>query len=232
MRTGGRRNKGLLLALVSWTTEKEWNTGLQSDEINDFDNLMRLLESQPELAERLKLVLVGKDFSELPNNVDALSKAVRELSATTAKLSPAPDRLNDRKGEAEGRPGNLAGDNYEELVEPKLIAKAMLDLGMRSPRTVLSRKGNVNSRFTSLLQGAMDRVSETRDTAQIQRAAQALSEIHNADLIIEGQGPTYAVCEISITVERYDVERALERAEALRWLSGAETSSLSEKQVA
>ena len=196
---------------------------MQSNEINDFDDLMRLLESQPELAERLKLVLVGKDFSELPNNVAALSRAVRDLSATTGKLSPALDRLNDRMGEAEGRLGNLAGDNYEELVEPKLIARAMFDLGMRSPRTVLSRKGNVNPRFTSLLQGAMDRISETQDMAQIEKAAQALSEIHNADLIIEGQGPTYAVCEISITVERHDVERALERAEALRWLSGAHT---------
>ena len=196
---------------------------MQNYEINDFDDLIRLLEGQPELAERLKLALVGKDISELPTNVNALSKAIRELTATAGRLSPALDRLNERMDEAEGHLGNLAGDSYEELVEPKLMAKAMLDLGMRSPLTVLSRKGNVNSRFTSLLQGAMDRVSETRDTAQIQRAAQALSEIHNADLIIEGQGPTYAVCEISITVERYDVERALERAEALRWLSGAET---------
>ena len=196
---------------------------MQSNEINNFDDLMRLLESQPELAERLKLVLVGKEFAELPDNVDALSRAVRELSATTGKLAPSLDRLNDRIGEAEGRLGNLAGDNYEELVEPKLIARAMVELGMRSPRTVLSRKGNVNPRFTSLLQGSMDRLSETQDPAQVQKGAQALSEIHNADLIIEGQGPTYAVCEISIIVERYDVERALERAEALRWLSGANT---------
>ena len=196
---------------------------MQNYEINDFDDLMRLLADQPELAEQLKLALVGKDMSELPANVNALSKAVRELSATTERLAPALDRLGDRMDAAEGHLGNLVGDSYESLVEPKLIARAMLDLGMRSPRTVLSRKGNVNPRFTSLLQGGMDRVAETQDTAQIQKAAQALTEIHNADLIIEGQGPTYAVCEISITVERHDVERALERAEALRWLSGADT---------
>ena len=69
----------------------------------------------------------------------------------------------------------------------------------------------------------MDTISETQDPAQVEKAAQALSEIHNADLIIEGQGPTYAVCEISINVERHDVERALARAEALQWLSGAAT---------
>lgn len=197
---------------------------MQNNEINDFDDLMRLLENRPELAERLKLVLVGNDISELPANVAALSKAVRELSATTGRLSPALDRLSDRMDDTEGRLGNLAGGDYEELVEPKLIARAMLDLGMRSPRTVLSRKGNVNPQFTSLLQRAMDRVAETQDSALIEKAAKALTEIHNADLIIEGQGPTYAVCEISITVERHDVERALERAEALRWLSGADTN--------
>ncbi len=197
---------------------------MQNYEINDFDDLIRLLAEEPELAERLKLALVGKDISELPANVDALSKAIKELSATTRRLSPALERLSERMTEAEGHLGNLAGDSYEELVEPKLIARAMLDLGMRSPRTVLSRKGNVNPRFTSLLQEAMDRIAETQDPAQVRKATQALSEIHNADLIIEGQGPTYAVCEISITVERHDVERALERAEALRWLSGADTT--------
>ena len=140
---------------------------MQNYQINDFDDLMRLLEDRPELAERLKLALVGKDLSELPVNVDALSKAVRELSATTGRLSPALDRLGDRMDEAEGHLGNLAGYSYEELVEPKLIARAMLDLGMRSPRTVLSRKGNVNPRFTSLLQVAMDRISQTQDAAQV-----------------------------------------------------------------
>ncbi len=145
------------------------------------------------------------------------------MSATIGRLSPALDRLTDRIDEAEGHLGNLAGDSYEELVEPKLIARAMLDLGMRSPRTVLSRKVNVYPRFTSMLQRSMDRISEAQDTAQVQKAALTLSEIHNSDLIIEGQGPAYVVCEISITVERHDVERALERAEALRWLSGADT---------
>ena len=196
---------------------------MQNYEINDFDDLIRLPEDQPELAERLKLALVGKGSSELPVNVDALSKAVRELGATTGRLSPALDSLSDRMDEAEGHLGNLAGYGYEELVEPMLIARAMLDLGMRSPRTVLSRKGNVNPRFASLLQGSMDRLSEPQDTVQIQKAARALGEIHNADLIMEGQGPTFAVCEISITVERHDVERAMERAEALQWLSGVDT---------
>lgn len=196
---------------------------MANHEINDFDDLMRLLADQPELAERLKLALFGKDILELPSNVAVLSDAIRELSVTTGRLSPALNRLSDRMDEVEGYLGNLAGDSYEELVEPKLIARAMLDLGMRSPRTVLSRKGNVNPRFTSLLQEAIDRIAETGDAALVRRAAQALGEIHNADLIIEGQGPTYAVCEVSITVERRDVERALARAEALRWLSGIDT---------
>ncbi len=196
---------------------------MRNNEINDIDDLLSLLETQPELAERLKQVLVGKDISELPANVDALSKAVRELGAVTGRLAPALDRLNERLNAAEGHLGNLTGDIYEEQVEPKLIARAILDLGMRSPRTVLSRKGNVNPRFTSRLQEAMDTISEALDPAQTEKAAQALSDIYKADLIIEGQGPTYAVCEISITVERHDVERALERAEALQWLSGATT---------
>jgi hypothetical protein len=194
---------------------------MRNYETNDLDDLMRLLAGQPELAERLKPAPAGKDISELPANVAALSRAVRGLSATTGRLSPALDRLSDRMAEAEGHLGNLEVGGYEDLAEPKLIARAMLELGMR-PRTVLSRKGNANPRFTSLLQDAMDRIAETQNTAQVRKAAQALSQIHNADLIIEGQGPTYAVCEISITVERHDVERALERASALRWLSGAE----------
>ena len=197
---------------------------MQSNEINDIDDLLRLLESQPELTERLKHVLVGKDISELPANVNALSRAVSELSATTGRLAPALEGFSRRLDEAEGHLGNLAGESYEVLVEPKLIARAMLDLGMRSPRTVLSRKGNVNPRFTSRLQEAMDQIAETQDPAQVQKAAQALSEIHNADLIMEGQGPIYAVCEISITVERHDIERALERARALQWLSGVATT--------
>lgn len=45
---------------------------MQNYDINDFDDLMRLLETQPELAEQLKLALIGKDISELPASVDAL----------------------------------------------------------------------------------------------------------------------------------------------------------------
>ena len=67
----------------------------------------------------------------------------------------------------------------------------------------------------------MDRISESQDPDQIRRAVEALREIHDTDLIIEGSGPEYVLCEISVTVERHDVERALERAEALRWLSGS-----------
>ena len=73
---------------------------------------------------------------------------------------------------------------------------------MRAPRTVLSRRGNMNPRFTSRLQEALDRIAEPGDPEEIRKATLALGEIHNADLIIEGQDPTYAVCEISITVER------------------------------
>ena len=193
---------------------------MENNEINDIDDLLRLLENQPELAERMKLALIGKDISQLPANLNALSRAVEKLSATTERLSPALDGMNQRLENAEGHLGNLAGDSYEELVEPKVIARAMLDLGMRSPRTVLSRKGNVNPRFTSKLQEAMDRIFEKQDPAETEKAAEALREVHSTDLIIEGQGPIYAVCEISITVDRYDVERALERAEALRWLTG------------
>lgn len=180
-----------------------------------------MLESRPGLAERVRLALFGEDMSALSANVNALSKAVRELSDTTGKLTPALDMISRSVDEAEGHLGNVAGDSYEEIVEPKLIARAMAELGMRSPRTVLSRKGNVNPRLTSRLQECMDRISETQDPEQIRKGVEALGEIHNTDLIIEGNGPTYAVCEISITVERYDVERALERADALRWLSGS-----------
>ena len=194
---------------------------MQNNEINDVDDLLRLLESRPGLAERVRQVLFGEDMSALSDNVNALSKAVKELSDTTGKLSPALDMISKRVDEAEGHLGNLAGDSYEEIVEPKLIARAMTELGMRSPRTVLSRKGNMNARFTSRLQECMDRITESQDPEQIRKAVEALGEIHNTDLIIEGNGPTYAVCEISLTVERYDVERALERAEALRWLSGS-----------
>lgn len=199
---------------------------MQNSEINNIDDLLRLLETQPEVAERVRQTLFVRDMWELPANVDALSKAIKELSETTGRLSPALDRIAERMDDAEGHLGNLAGSTYEDVVEPKLIARAMTDLNMRSPRTVLSRKGNVNPRFTSRLQEAMDRVSESQEPEQIRRAAEALQQVHNADLIIEGQGPIYAVCEISITVERHDIERALERAEALRWLTGSETRSI------
>lgn len=179
------------------------------------------MESRSGLAERIRLALFVEDMSALSANVNALSKAVRELSETTGKLAPALDMIGRRVDEAEGHLGNLAGDSYEEIVEPKLIARAMTELGMRSPCTVLSRKGNVNPKFTSRLQECMDRITESQDPEQIRRAVEALGEIHNTDLIMEGNGPTYAVCEISITVERHDVERALERADALRWLSGS-----------
>ena len=69
---------------------------MRNDESNDIDDLLRLLETRPELAERLKLALFGKDISELPANVDALSRAVRELSAVTGRLAPTLDRLSDR----------------------------------------------------------------------------------------------------------------------------------------
>ena len=118
---------------------------MRNNEINDIDDLLRLLESNSEIAERVRHALLGKELSELPDNVRSLSKAVKELSETTGRLSPALDGINQRLDEAEGHLGNRAGDSYEEVVEPKLIARAMTELGMRSPRTVLSRKGHRKS---------------------------------------------------------------------------------------
>jgi hypothetical protein len=208
------------------------------EKIQDFHDVIRLLEEHPDWQVELRRVLFTKDLLALPEKMVRLTDSLRGLVAAHTRTEQQLATLTDRVDSL-----TLAQTNTEQHVstlaqQMSAMTKLTQDLGsdvgtlkgmgletrlrlsgspffgvmLRKPR-VLSR-----SETTDLLDEAEIRGVLTEGE---------IREVQLADLIVHGtrradNTPVYLVAEISWTVDSDDVRRAANRASLL-----AKTGTLS-----
>jgi hypothetical protein len=163
--------------------------------VNDFHDLVALLEERPEWRAELRRLILPEELLRLPDIVRELVDAVREL---TEQMRRAEARL----GRLETEVGDLKGNDLERRVRER----PHIYLGKYARRTHLIG----DSDLFALLDQAVS-------AGRIFRAQ--ADDVERLDAVVEGQADdqkTYLAVEVSSRVDYYDFERAMRRAAALQ----------------
>jgi hypothetical protein len=192
--------------------------------VQDFQDLVRLLEQHPEWRAELRRLLLPEELLGLPAAVRELADEVRALARTVAELAEA-------QGRTEGRLDRLE-QVLVELAEIQRRTDGRLD---RLEQHVAELRGSdLERRYREHAGGYFDRLlrrvrvvrpEELDALLEEAVAAGALDEdgahdVRLADLVVRGrrpgeEGQTYLVVEVSAGIGGGDVERAARRASLL-----------------
>lgn len=69
--------------------------------VSDFQDLLRLLETQPEWRSELRRLLLSEEFLRLPQQIAELTSVVRELAETQRRAEERLSRVEERVGRLE-----------------------------------------------------------------------------------------------------------------------------------
>lgn len=177
--------------------------------VDDFDDLVRLLEERPDWRARLRQVLLPRELLELPAVVAQLVETSR---ATLARL----DRVETRLGGVE-----------TQLSEVQAALRRLEnDVGeLRGSTWELRFRVDPEDWFSDLIADPVAlSARQVKDLTEQYVAAGRLTEaershVRRTDLVIAGREdgePAYLIVEASRTVSVYDVQRAADRATLLR----------------
>ncbi len=179
--------------------------------INNIEDLIRILDENPEWLEALRVRLLSKELLELPAKFAELSAEVsRFVEATNRRFDRIEDDLRILKDDMrilKGDVGNLKGlfARREVIEDSYLVAREM---GLR--------------RTKALTPEDLWDMTDASDTADI--SAGNLKSFRRADLIMEtvdGDGEVrYVAVEISFTVDGRDTTRAIRNAKYLTRFTG------------
>ena len=197
--------------------------------INTVEDLVRILREQPAWAEAVRAVLLTDDLLDLPARFDrfvqsfdhfvqsqeeinrAQEETNRHLSELLAELKEISESNRQRLNRAEGRLGNLEGEQYERTIRAKALARCQLHFGFQGVYYALSQDGIADSRLLSAVGHALNEgLVSTADTG----------DLYESDLIISGENNRHAVFEVSLTADDYDIRRARQRADTLEVITG------------
>ena len=186
--------------------------------INTIEDLLRLLDENPEWLEALRARLLTRELLELPQTVANLTAEVAALSAEvkafTAATNARFDRVDARLDRVESGIHSIRNDmgplkaGHARSAAERNAAAIADDLGLR---------------LTGVLtQSDLYALTDHADTSGIPK--NTLRSFNRADLVIEAtdaQGETcYVAVEISFTANGRDTERAVRNAELLARFTG------------
>ncbi len=128
--------------------------------IQSFEDLVKLLEQEPDLRPRLLRVLLTEDFLRLPEKVDRLEEGLTKLIHQVFLLAESHRELAESHRELTERHGQLA-ESVKELVESHNVLqmkmgtladgqKLMMDLLQQTLNVVHSNSKSVESLVRSV----------------------------------------------------------------------------------
>ena len=203
--------------------------------ISDFNDLIQLLNSNPQLRDELRRVLFTEEFVNLPQAVQELAKAQQAMAEAIAALSAEVKELAEAQKRTEARVEELAS----ALTETQRVVAELAELYKLLNKDVAVLKGFMLEQRYRLNPGAffwreyrklrvlnladLDRVDEAYARGEFSpKEWKALNKLDLLLLGVTGKGDErreeYLAVEISWVVDIYDVERAHQRAELLRRL--------------
>ena len=205
--------------------------------IHTIEDLIRLLDENPEWVEALRDRLLTRELIELPE------KFANFAAATTKRLDLMDQRMDGIDRRLDGIDRRLDGiDRRLDGIDRRLdgidqrLDRIEVSLGPirgAHARNAAIRKANSIARraglrrVRNLSQDDLQELADAGDTSQV--AANELDSFLEADLVIEAKDPQdetfYIAVEISYTVNGRDTTRAIRNAGLLRSLTGREASA-------
>jgi hypothetical protein len=198
-------------------------------QINSFQDLLNLLDSNPQYLQALRARILSAELIALPEKFAELVAQVTELSAKFDEFVAATDRrfaaletdvkvLKDDVKVLKDDVGALKGSDTERRVRDNILNIAKDELGLTRGRVLLRGSGDVDAQ----LRAAIDRGEALGVVAE--------NDVDNllvADIIIRARKSidrryAYAVIEVSRTINDWDINRARNRATSVAAITGDE----------
>ncbi|MDI3317289.1 MAG: hypothetical protein QJR14_06710 [Bacillota bacterium] len=201
--------------------------------VEDLRDLLRLLDEHPEWKREVRRAVLADDILELPRIVRELVEAQRRTEARLDSLAARVEELAEAQRRTEARLDSLAA-RVEELAEAQkrteeTVQRLVTDVA-RLNGSELERRFRENApaylsrryRRGRLLskQELMDALDDAVDGGRLSAVEAEVihGAIRAADAVVRARDPEgelWLVAEVSQVVDRKDVARAKERAEAL-----------------
>ena len=214
-------------------------TSAANPPIATFKDILDAMEQRPELLEAMRQHIITQEIMQLPAVVRELAQTLREfiasanarfqriesdisdlkanqarmqadiiqMQADIARMDATISRIETDISSMKGTLGRLLGNEYERKATQRAIRLAIRRLGMTNP--VVIHASAIPDK-TGIYQMADQAILAGRITPE------QSDDLDEADIIIHDQdADTYALAEISITLDADDAARARRRADIL-----------------
>ena len=189
--------------------------------INNIEDLMRILDENPQWVEALRARLLTRELLELPEKFAELSQTVAELSQKFVELSQTVAELvaTVRELADELRATNRRLDRLQDDVG-WLKGRIIYDIVRGDAALIADEMGFVLEK--ALVRADLMELTRGQDVSDLSRGT--LQSFHRADLMMrvadaEG-GQRYIAVEASFTVNGRDSRRARRNAELMTRFTG------------
>ena len=206
--------------------------------INDIADFARIVREQPEWADTIRAILLGKDLLDLPKQFAAFVRLTNQrlqllegrydaLDDRLARFIEATDRnfqlvhermdqMNVRINQVDGKLDNRFGMTYEYKVQKNIPALAARYLNVRRTRVRLGGLIMMDADLDELIEQAED---DGVITDQQNIESRSIDLIFTCRRRADG-ADMHVVTEISVTINDNDIIRAAERAVILASVVG------------
>ena len=204
-------------------------------QINDIHDLLRLLEERPDLAAELRqrtltpeLLAMPEQMARLTAQVEGLSRELREFvqeqretnrrtDERLARLEELQMQGNQQLRRVENRVGDLSGAWYEQRCLRRIPSLVFNEFGLVNTAVLYGGFNPPEQQFQGRLLAARREGKISDDDFRQLMAADCLAYAWDA----ESEAARYLAVEMSVTLDRGDIERAQERAAALGRVTAA-----------
>ena len=199
-------------------------------EINTFQDLLDLLDSNPEYLEALRVRLLTPELIALPAKFAELVAKFDEFVAATnrrfetleADVKTLKDDVKVLKGDVATLKDDVAtlkGSDTERRARENILNIAKDELGLTRGRILLGGSREMDPQLRTATEQA-----ETQGFIN----GDDVDNLHVADIIIRARRTidkqqVYAVFEVSRTINNWDIDRAYDRARSLAVITNNET---------
>lgn len=160
---------------------------------------------------REELAQLAQQSAQHNQQLAQINELLAQHSQLLAQQRLEQNNLQTRMSRAEGRLGNLEGNDYERRIRAKAVFRAQHILGLENAYIALTQDSQAAPQFHSAITRAINRGLISLDQA---------GDLYDADLIISDANNRHVVIEVSITADEADITRARRRADLLTTATG------------
>ena len=185
-------------------------------EISTFQDLLDLLDSNPEYVEALRVRLLTPELIALPAKfAELVAKFDEFVSATNRRFETLETDMKTLKDDV----ATLKGSDTERRARENILNIAKDELGLTRGRILLGGSRDMDPQLRAAAEQA-----ETQGLID----GNEVDNLHVADIIIRARRTVdkqqvYAVFEVSRTINNRDIDRAHDRARSLAVITNNET---------